>query len=76
MWSIAKLLGVEIAVPSFSTLWHRGDGLALRANGSGIKNLYFISRIRAKVPLLRTKQAEPPLNFRLGYSTGSLEVTI
>ncbi|EEB82605.1 hypothetical protein RGAI101_3899 [Roseobacter sp. GAI101] len=24
MWSIAKLLGVEIAVPSFSTLSHRG----------------------------------------------------
>ena len=43
MWSVAKLLGVEIAVPSFSTLWHRCDGLALRANGSGLKNLYFSS---------------------------------
>jgi hypothetical protein len=37
MCSIAKLLGVEIAVPSFSTLSRRGNGLALRvqpqANG-------------------------------------------
>lgn len=37
MCSIAKLLGVEIAVPSFSTLSRRGNGLTLRvqpqANG-------------------------------------------
>ena len=31
MWSIAKLLGVEIAAPSFSTLSRRGNGLTLRA---------------------------------------------
>ena len=30
MRSIARLLGVEIAVPDFSTLSRRGNGLALR----------------------------------------------
>ncbi|WP_338469272.1 transposase [Roseobacter fucihabitans] len=42
MRSIAKLLGVEIAAPSFSTLSRRGNGLTLRVpsqanNQAGIR---------------------------------------